>query len=83
MNTTRPWWRDALCAGIEVETLDFFDVVRSRSRAALDVCSSCPVRQPCLEEALECERPFGRKDVHGVRGGLRPYSRSRTALGKR
>ncbi len=38
---------------------------------ALRVCASCPLREPCLEEALACGAPWG------VWGGTTPAQRRR------
>lgn len=58
-------WRDfAACRRSRV---DFFD--EQQEAAAVRVCASCPVLQPCRETAL-AERP-----PEGVWGGLTPRDR--------
>lgn len=57
-------WRD-LAACLSVDTDLFFphatdDAGIARAKA---VCEGCPVREPCLEEAL------ARREDYGVRGG--------------
>lgn len=39
------------------------------------ICLSCPVRQPCLADALRTEPTVGY--MHGMRGGLTPAERAR------
>jgi hypothetical protein len=40
-----------------------------RDPQALAECRACPVRKPCLEDALRVERGAV-LDTHGIRGGL-------------
>lgn len=37
---------------------------------AKQVCFTCPVRQRCLDAAMEDEAYLGGKERHGIRGGL-------------
>jgi WhiB family redox-sensing transcriptional regulator len=45
----------------------------ARGTAALQVCRTCPVREACLEHALE----WNTYDQWGIRGGLYPNERRR------
>ena len=55
--------------------LDFFGKKRADWSSSKKVCVGCPVRQDCLEYALEMQL------VHGVWGGLDPLE-LRYALGR-
>lgn len=46
-------------------------------RAAIEVCSTCPVRSECLDYALKSERTDGLRI--GIWGGLGPYERTALA----
>ena len=43
---------------------------KNRLVQAKRICITCPVRQECLEDAMEQERYLGSIERHGVRGGL-------------
>jgi WhiB family transcriptional regulator, redox-sensing transcriptional regulator len=68
-STLRAWVDDALCAQTDPEV--FFPAKGMASRSAVRVCRACPVRTPCLEEALDAEPAWG------LRGGMTPRQRSR------
>lgn len=63
------WYDDAACR--EADTDVFFPVSESQSDAAKAICAACPVREACLEYALEV-RPGD-----GVWGGLTATERHR------
>lgn len=65
------WWDDALCAQTDPEA---FHPDKGRSAAAAKrICSSCDVREKCLEWALTLS---AREDAGaGVLGGLSPRER--------
>jgi hypothetical protein len=44
----------------------------------ISACASCPVRLPCLEDALAVET---RGTRYGIRGGYTPQSRARLVSG--
>jgi hypothetical protein len=44
------WWSDAACAGRDPEW--WWSNDPRTGRAAAEVCLGCPVRDPCLREAL-------------------------------
>lgn len=69
--TARPAWHaEAACAGAELDV--FFPPLGRSAREAKAVCSGCPVRVQCLDEALVDP------DLdHGVRGGLSARERTR------
>jgi len=72
------WWRElALCRGYDPEL--FFPIGktglgRADTQRAKAVCARCPVRQPCLEFALETGQEFGGYDEDERRALRRPRS---------
>ena len=66
--TVSGWWAQAVCGGLgelffgpdneEPEARD------AREARAIAICRPCPVRQPCLEDALS------RQSQAGVAGGV-------------
>lgn len=66
----RPEWQDdALCAQTDPEA--FYPEKGGSTREAKRVCLACPVRDECLQDALE------RNDQHGIWGGLSHRERSK------
>jgi len=63
------WFDDAACRDVDTDV--FFPVSEAESGAAKAVCATCPVREQCLEFALEA-RPGD-----GVWGGLTAQERHR------
>lgn len=63
------WYDDAACRDADTDV--FFPVSESQSDAAKAICAVCPVREECLEYALEV-RPGD-----GVWGGLTATERHR------
>ncbi|MDY6051106.1 MAG: WhiB family transcriptional regulator [Rothia sp. (in: high G+C Gram-positive bacteria)] len=63
------WQADALCAQTDPEA--FFPEKGGSTRDAKRVCSECPVRQACLEYAMENDERFG------IWGGLSERERRR------
>ena len=63
------WFDDAACTDADTDV--FFPVSESQSDAATAICAVCPVREECLEYALEV-RP-----ADGVWGGLTATERHR------
>lgn len=71
-------WRDsALCAETPYNEYDWFPYPGDKPGLSMakQVCSACPVRQACLEDALEVEGGRTSTDRFGVRGGLSPAGR--------
>ncbi|MFE4834474.1 WhiB family transcriptional regulator [Arthrobacter sp. NPDC056691] len=67
-----PSWReDALCAQVDPEL--FFPEKGQPSRDAKKICSTCDVREQCLQWAMTANQR------HGVWGGLTARERSRLA----
>jgi WhiB family transcriptional regulator, redox-sensing transcriptional regulator len=59
------WWDRAACAGTDTELFFAHPVEAPLMVAeAKAICALCPVREPCLAEALETG------DVYSIRGGL-------------
>ncbi|HET9969823.1 MAG TPA: WhiB family transcriptional regulator [Streptosporangiaceae bacterium] len=67
------WRARALCAGCDLEL--FF--APSREAEAAGICRRCPVRAPCLADALDAEA--GNTFRAGIRGGLTPAERAAAA----
>ncbi|WP_328291857.1 WhiB family transcriptional regulator [Kineococcus sp. NBC_00420] len=69
-------WRHRAVCRDQIELFDqTFDVNRRHHDAAVAICWQCPVRQVCLEDAMDYEmRGPGR---FGVRGGLTARDRER------
>lgn len=63
------WQADALCAQTDPEA--FFPEKGGSTRDAKRVCSECPVRDACLEYAMENDERFG------IWGGLSERERRR------
>lgn len=69
-NMTRTdWFDDAACHDADTDV--FFPVSESDAAEAKSICAACPVREKCLEFALEVRPP------DGVWGGLTPSERHR------
>jgi hypothetical protein len=73
------WHYDADCRQYDPElwyadgtgkTLAYKDLT-----AAKDICSGCPVRQLCLEDAMRQEGGIATEARHGIRAGLTPAER--------
>lgn len=62
-----PWMQDAVCATVDPEA--WFPEVGLSNKAAKQICLSCPVREQCLQAALDRDERFG------VWGGLSEMER--------
>lgn len=51
------WTLRAACRGLDVDL--FYSVEEQDVAAALVVCSTCPVRTPCLDRAMQSREAFG------------------------
>lgn len=58
----RPWTASGACLNVDPDL--FFPTPGESTSRAKAVCDGCPVRQPCLEFALE------QREVFGIWGGL-------------
>jgi WhiB family transcriptional regulator, redox-sensing transcriptional regulator len=65
------WW--AACAWPGVDPELFFPAPGQQGTRAKRICSRCPVRAVCLDEALAVPAD----DDHGVRGGMNAQERRR------
>jgi hypothetical protein len=74
--TATQTWRDiASCLGRDPEIWYPHTTDQATAIQAVMICSSCPVREACLEDALDQEagaKPDGR---NGIRAGLSPLDR--------
>jgi len=64
------WRTRAECLGMNHNPF-FADLEERSLRKALAICEQCPVRTPCLEDALS----YGSQSQYGVRGGTTPKQR--------
>jgi len=55
--TTRNWTVDAVCARTDPES--FFPDVGGSNRQAKAMCGICPVKDPCLQWALDHNEQYG------------------------
>lgn len=69
------WHERAACRGDSVEL--FFSEESADIRAALRLCRSCPVRQPCYEAAMT------NREYFGVWGGTTERERRRVFRAER
>lgn len=65
------WRADAACTTSGLGPEAWFDEHPARNRAAAHVCERCPVRQECLNSAIE------RRELWGIWGGMYPHERAR------
>lgn len=72
-----PWHLLGLCRGSDPGVFYPSPDDDSEADAAKAVCDSCPVRQPCLEFALNT------REKHGVWGGLTERERRRVLRQRR
>lgn len=68
------WKADAICNQTDPEA--FFPEKGNSSRAAKVVCRGCPVRDECLEYALDHDERFG------IYGGTSPTERRQLRAGR-
>ncbi|HWS44503.1 MAG TPA: WhiB family transcriptional regulator [Acidimicrobiia bacterium] len=69
IQTPTDWFADAACRGADTDV--FFPSSDAAAAEAKAICAACPVREDCLEHALEM-RPSD-----GVWGGLTAIERHR------
>ena len=69
------WQDDAACRDADPDL--FFANDDASHQAALSLCSSCPVRRPCLEHALATREPYG------IWGGADEHERKRLVRRRR
>ena len=67
--TRTDWFDEADCR--DADTTLFFPVSESGAAAAKAICETCPVREACLEFAVDTRQP------DGVWGGMTPIERHR------
>ncbi|GMQ99165.1 MAG: hypothetical protein BMS9Abin17_1732 [Acidimicrobiia bacterium] len=67
----RPWAVFAACK--ETADVSFFPQTKDEERAALAICSICPVQGECLDHAIEL------KERYGIWGGLNEKDRRKMA----
>ncbi len=53
----KPWATFASCK--DAQDVTFFPQTKAEARAALAICEICPVREECLDHALETNERFG------------------------
>lgn len=68
---TTTYWRDeAACLDCVDPELFFTYGGPKTEDDAISICMACPVRRPCLDDALLTERRHSLHALHGIRGGL-------------
>lgn len=72
--STRGWMDQALCGNVDPSV--FFPVKGGSSREAKRICGICPVKQQCLDFALERESQHDASVMAGIYGGLSPKQRA-------
>jgi WhiB family redox-sensing transcriptional regulator len=70
----RPWAAYASCRSLDPDL--FFPVSEGSPDEALKVCRACPVREECLEWALDTRVPYGIWGGHTERERRRMLRRS-------
>lgn len=77
LEITLEWILTAACRGVEPDT--FFPgklgLEHPEVQGAIAICSTCPVRQQCLEYAMALEAHTVFR--HGIFGGLTPHQRNK------
>lgn len=70
-------WSGASCAQIGGHVADqlFFPSGPDQHADGVAICAQCPLRNHCLERALEEEGDRRAVDRFGIRGGLNPTQR--------
>ena len=63
------WRKRAACRGVDPEV--FYPVTDEEAGAARSICSTCPVREACLEHALAA------REREGIWGGATERERRR------
>ena len=66
------WYLEAACRGVDVDVF-FRGTAASNQEATTKFCNSCPVRQECLEDALQ----YPPIDQYGLIGGLSAHDRKK------
>ena len=61
------WEEEAACRGHDVDL--FFSIEETEQELALDLCSSCDVREECLVSVLK------RHEMYGIWGGMLEHDR--------
>lgn len=77
--TTAEIAEQAICAQIGPEMFFPEKGESATARAAVAICLGCPVRRPCLAEALAIEGDAPGSLRHGVYGGHTPGERAQIA----
>lgn len=69
------WTTEAACANVTNYVAEMFFIPEIEPFVIEVFCKDCPVKELCLQEALEYETHL--KYIHGVFGGLLPRERAR------
>lgn len=73
---TAPHWSAfAACKGVDDDVTFPASGAPDRVEAGKALCASCPVQQPCLDEAMAIEEGHGASRRFGISGGLSGYER--------
>ena len=71
------WYADADCRGVDVNTF-FGGTAWSNQQATKKFCDRCPVRNDCLEDALQ----YPQIDQYGIAGGLSAHERRKLLIAR-
>lgn len=71
------WQDEGACVGMNTDM--FFNELRPTP--AINVCTGCPIRERCLDWAMEVEAAAPRAERHGIFGGLTSVQRFERAIG--
>lgn len=80
LNIPGDWADAALCAGIDP---DLWFPGPGSEETGIRLCWECPVREECLDYAMEAEGDANRHMRHGVWGGMTSAERARLAQERR
>ena len=76
-NTNTRWYLQAACRCVDVDVF-FRGTAESNKQATKNFCNSCPVRQECLEDALQ----YPPIDQYGLVGGLSAHERKKILVAR-
>lgn len=68
------WQDDAACKGMDTDI--FFDVHKTATERAIEICLVCPVIEQCLSYAMRTEKGAHAVYRYGIFGGLPPEERA-------
>jgi len=67
------WYPEAIRVSLGYQPSKRFQAIIDNATTALAICSTCPIRQTCLQAAID------NAEEYGIWGGTFPYERARVA----